>query len=83
MTLLNIFCSPVCSQLYINFSDVAELVFNRCTVSNETKDRHDTQGYSITFEYEFIEDFQDAKGDICSSFFKRYILIYKQNLHLQ
>lgn len=56
-------------------TDVAEQVFNRCTLSNETKDgkiRHDSKDYNITFDYEFIEDFQDAKGDFCSNLFTRY-----------
>jgi hypothetical protein len=57
-------------------SDVAEVVLNRCMVSNETKDgkiRRDTDEYTITFDYEFVEDFQDASESIWSSLLRRYI----------
>ena len=47
-------------------ADVAEQVFNQCSISNETKDGkiwRDSKDYTITFDYEFIEDFQDAPRD--------------------
>jgi len=43
-------------------ADVAEEVFNRCTFTNATKDgqiRPDSAEYHVTFNYEFLEDFQD------------------------
>ena len=53
---------------------MAEEVFNRCSVGNETKDgkiRLDSKEYQLTFNYEFLEDFQDEKENICSRFFKK------------
>ena len=44
--------------------DVAEEVFNRCCVGNETKDGKigvDSKDYRLTFNYEFLEDFRDKK----------------------
>ena len=44
------------------YIEVAEVVFNRCTETNTTKDgttRPDSTGYKVTFNYEFLEDFRD------------------------
>ncbi len=54
--------------------DVAEEVFNRCSIGNETKDgktRVDSRDYMLTFNYEFLEDFQDEEKNICTRFFRR------------
>lgn len=58
-------------SLQIIYAAVAEQVFNQCSVSNETKDGkiwHDSKEYAITFDYEFIEDFQDTKRDFRSRY---------------
>ena len=59
---------------------MAEEVFNRCCVGNETKDGKvgvDSKDYRLTFNYEFLEDIQDKKENLCSryfpNFFKEYI----------
>ena len=44
-------------------TEVAELVLKKCTVSN-AKDRNvqsDSKDYTVTFNYEFIEDKDHAK----------------------
>ena len=54
---------------------MATQVFNQCSVSNEKKDgkiRHDSKEYTVTFNYEFIEDFQDTKGSFFSRLHHRY-----------
>jgi len=61
---------------------VAEVVFNRCSVGNETKDgkiRVDSKDYILTFNYEFLEDFRDEKENVCARVFKR---LYKRSLQL-
>ena len=62
------------SGMFISI-DVAEEVFNRCCVGNETKDGKigvDSKDYRLKFNYEFLEDFQDKKRSRdFSSFFKR------------
>lgn len=58
----------------MQYIDVAEEVFNRCSVGNETKDgkiRIDSKEYKLTFNYEFLEDFQDETENICSRAFKK------------
>ena len=55
---------------------VAIEVFNRCCVGNETKDgkiRTDSNEYTLTFNYEFLEDFQEGKGNIFKKMFKGYV----------
>lgn len=58
---------------YILILEVAEEVFNRCLVGNDSRDgkiRLDSKDYKLTFNYEFLEDFQDRKEDVCSRFFR-------------
>ena len=41
---------------------MAEEVFNRCSTTNATSDgkiRPDSKEYEVTFDYEFLEDYQD------------------------
>lgn len=56
------------------YVDVAEKVFNRCSVGNESKDgkiRLDSKEYILTFNYEFLEDFRDAKVNFCTRFYNK------------
>lgn len=56
------------------YVDVAEEVFNRCSVGNESKDGKiglDSKDYMLTFNYEFLEDFQDEKVNICTRFYNK------------
>ncbi|CAI8048714.1 Transient receptor potential cation channel subfamily A member 1 homolog [Geodia barretti] len=51
-------------KLIRKMPEVAEEVFNRCTVTNATKDgkiRPDSREYRVLFNYEFLEDFQDRE----------------------
>ena len=41
--------------------DVAEEVFKRCAVSNEDEVNKDDMDFTITFNYEFLEDFVDEE----------------------
>lgn len=57
-----------------NYAEVAEEVFNRCSIGNDTKDgkiKSDSKKYKVTFNYEFLEDFRDEKENVCKRFFKR------------
>ena len=50
-------------NLYFLFEEVAQLVLKKCTSTN-AKDggtSPDSKDYAVTFSYEFIEDFKDAK----------------------
>ena len=42
--------------------DVAKVVFNRCSTTNENVVSADSTDYRITFDYEFLEDFRDPPG---------------------
>ena len=55
------------------FLDVAEEVFKRCAVSNEDEVGKDDPNYTITFNYEFLEDFTDDRkgGNILTRTFTR------------
>lgn len=58
----------------IVLAEVAEVVFNRCSVGNDTKDgriRPDSKGYMVTFNYEFLEDFRDEKENVLSRAFRK------------
>ncbi len=63
-------------------TDVAEEVFNRCTSTNASKDgkvRPDSLEYSITFNYEFLEDFQEAEtrtAKLRRNLRKTYTVVY-------
>ena len=55
-------------------TEVAEEVFNRCTFTNATKDgqiRPDSKEYRVTFNYEFLEDFQDPESKLARAFTRR------------
>ena len=43
----------------MSLTEVAEEVFNRCAVSNEAEVGKDDKNYTITFNYEFLEDFSE------------------------
>ena len=52
-------------KLIRKMPEVAEEVFNKCTVTNATKDgkiRPDSKEYRVLFNYEFLEDFRDAES---------------------
>ena len=57
------------------FLDVANEVFNRCCAGYD-KARIDSKDYKLTFNYEFLEDFQDEKENACSKYFKRLFMRY-------
>ena len=43
---------------------MAELVFNRCSKNNATKDgkiTHESEDFKVVFNYEFLEDYRDVK----------------------
>lgn len=45
-------------------SDVAELVFNKCSKNNATKDGKitpESKEFSVVFNYEFLEDYRDVR----------------------
>ena len=50
--------SKILVYYYYTFSDVAEMVLNKCTTTNSTeKDvSPDSEKYEVTFDYIFIED---------------------------
>ena len=54
-------------QLYVTYfyrSDVAELVFNRCSKNNATKDGKitpESKNFKVDFNYEFLEDYRDVQ----------------------
>ena len=59
-------------RLFLICSEVAEEVFNRCSEANDTTDgriRPDSKEYTVTFSYEFLEDFRDKKEDFCTRIF--------------
>ena len=47
-----------CFIIIVLYSDVAEMVLNKCTTTNSTKKdvRPDSKEYEVTFDYIFIED---------------------------
>lgn len=53
--------------MYVIFSyclDVAELVFNRCSKNNATKDGKitpESKKFKVDFNYEFLEDYRDVQ----------------------
>lgn len=62
-----------------DLAEVAEVVFNLCSVGNDTKDgkiRPDSKEYEVTFNYEFLEDFRDTNEDfftrLTKKLWKRY-----------
>ena len=58
---------------------MAEKVFNRCSRTNATMDGKigpDSKKYRVTFDYEFLEDFRDEKGNICTRFFRNLFRRY-------
>ena len=49
-----------CVVKYI-YTDVAELVLNKCTSTNADKNiRPDSEKFAVTFNYEFLEDRERA-----------------------
>lgn len=64
---------------------MAEVVFNRCSVGNDTKDgkiRPDSKEYHVEFNYEFLEDFRDKKAGFFSRLSHKVWKGYA-NLYLQ
>lgn len=65
--------------------EVAEVVFNRCAVSNGDEVNKDDSNYTITFNYEFLEDFaekrpNDGRGTILSRAFTRFVRYPRRSL---
>ena len=63
-------------------TDVAELVLRKCTASN-AKDRNiqpDSEEYTVTFNYEFIEDKDHAQMYV-PSFTKMYTYLHISTVH--
>ena len=48
-------------MVIIKFADVAEEILNKCTVSDPRYQNADDPGYSVVFNYEFVEDTRDDK----------------------
>ena len=54
-------------------TEVAEEVFNRCSITNETKDGRigpDSKDYRVNFNYEFLEDFRDERPGLIVRFWR-------------
>ena len=50
-----------CVVKYYIYTDVAELVLNKCTSTNADKNiRPDSEKFAVTFNYEFLEDRERA-----------------------
>ena len=47
----------ICAHALPTVTDVAELVLNRCTTTNSDRNaRPDSEEYTVTFDYQFLED---------------------------
>lgn len=65
------------------YAEVAEEVFNRCSITNETKDgrvRPDSKDFQVVFNYEFLEDFVDERQN-CLSRWWRSLRGYSPHTH--
>ena len=52
----------MCMFAYLHVSDIALMVLDKCTDAGEEKKRTE-ENFKITFDYEFVEDFQIEEGD--------------------
>ena len=54
--IISFYMKYVTESIFLD-TEVAEVVFDRCIKPGTT--RVDSKDYSVTFNYEFVEDFQD------------------------